>query len=366
MLDFHMRSLKPVLVALLLAASVLPAAALPSVSCPSGLRPGEPLLIWIRDGGTILDGKAELRGPAGNLVDSGLLFEKAGGWPAEAAQAPAARGHLYGVLLAIPMDAKPGRYGIVLTGSEVPAGQAAKAPPAEGSVPTTLQAAAVNGSPAQPPAGAVPFRLDLALGIEARKFFSEDISLDQGNTGILTAPDPRKEAEAIALHSLLAQVDEGAVYLDGGFVLPVDATRRTANFGDRRRYLYAQGGSETSVHAGIDVAVPQGSPVRSCAAGRVVFVGMRIVTGYTVVVEHLPGLYSIYMHLSTPKVVQGQLLARGELLGLSGSTGLSTGPHLHWELRLRDRAVDPDFWVSSPPLDKDWPISTMSSAYEGG
>ncbi len=91
----------------------------------------------------------------------------------------------------------------------------------------------------------------------------------------------------------------------------------------------------------------------------------RVVTGLTVVVEHLPGLYSLYFHLSAIQVSEGQMVERGERLGLSGSTGLSTGPHLHWELVAAGRAVDPERWVGSPLLDTKRIAATMTSLFEG-
>lgn len=243
------------------------------------------------------------------------------------------------------MAAEPGIYRVVVTGFEsAKEGQETAIP---------AMSAIVAAAPG------LAFSLEYRFIVQKRDFFSEDIPLDPANTAIRTAPDPRKEAEAKALYALLDQVDAEEIWLDDAFRFPVDATRRTAGFGDRRRYVYAKGGTDTGVHAGIDIGVPRGTPVMACGAGRIVFVGDRIVTGKTIIIEHLPGLYSLYMHLDSIKALQGQLVARGGLIGLSGSTGLSTGPHLHWELRLRGRAVDPEYWVSSPLVDKGQPIGKM-------
>ncbi|HOX48796.1 MAG TPA: M23 family metallopeptidase, partial [Spirochaetales bacterium] len=125
------------------------------------------------------------------------------------------------------------------------------------------------------------------------------------------------------------------------------------------------GGSESSRHLGVDFAVVKGTPVRAAARGRVVFAAERIVTGTTVVIEHLPGLYSIYMHLSSASVAAGRLVERGEVVALSGNSGLSTGPHLHWELRALGRSVDPEAWVKAAPLDKARLIAIMDAAIEG-
>ena len=73
----------------------------------------------------------------------------------------------------------------------------------------------------------------------------------------------------------------------------------------------------------------------------------RISTGWSIVIEHLPGLYSLYYHLSEMEVKEGDFVKQGQLIGKSGSTGLATGPHLHWEMRLNGEAVRPEFFISN-------------------
>ncbi len=77
----------------------------------------------------------------------------------------------------------------------------------------------------------------------------------------------------------------------------------------------------------------------------------RIVTGGTVVIEHLPAVYSLYYHLDTVDVAVNDIVEQGERIGTVGSTGLSTGPHLHWELRVSGVAVDPEQVIRAPHLD---------------
>ena len=68
--------------------------------------------------------------------------------------------------------------------------------------------------------------------------------------------------------------------------------------------------------------------------------------GTTVIVDHGWGVYTVYSHLSEIRVNDGQVVGQGQAVGLVGSTGLSTGPHLHWEVRLRGQPVDPDSWIA--------------------
>ena len=84
-------------------------------------------------------------------------------------------------------------------------------------------------------------------------------------------------------------------------------------------------------HNGIDIAIPEGTPVTPAAPGVVIYSGMRSGYGYTVIVEHNNGMVSLYGHNSRLEATQGQAVDRDTVIALSGSTGRSTGPHLHFE-----------------------------------
>ncbi|MDR2797038.1 MAG: M23 family metallopeptidase [Treponema sp.] len=190
------------------------------------------------------------------------------------------------------------------------------------------------------------------LTIENRSFVSEEIPLDQANTALRTVQDPQKTAEAVVLWGILSRTGT-AVYTSGPFTAPVTSTRRTSFFGDRRVFMYVDGSRSASIHGGVDYGVPRGTEVRACAAGKVVLARSRIVTGNSVIIEHLPGVYSLYYHLDHITVQEGVMVNNGTVLGQSGATGLATGPHLHWEIRVAGENTDPDAFVSRPILDKD-------------
>lgn len=202
-----------------------------------------------------------------------------------------------------------------------------------------------------------------ALDVVTRSFRIETLRLNQALTSIRVDPDPEKTAQAERYLSLLSSVNPEANYLDGGFIPPVRGTRRTSLFGDRRRFVYADGSSAWGEHNGVDYGYPTGTPVYVPAPGRVVMAEDRIVTGQTVVLEHLPGVYTVYMHLSRMDLEPGQLARRGQSLGAVGATGLATGPHLHWELRVLGVAADPEAWIG---IDKIPDIRTIADAFEGG
>jgi murein DD-endopeptidase MepM/ murein hydrolase activator NlpD len=200
---------------------------------------------------------------------------------------------------------------------------------------------------------------EMPFTIPERDFVSEVIALDQANTEIRTVPDPQKTAESEQLWAILNHTGTD-IYACGAFVPPVTSTRRTSFFGDRRVYKYSPGASDTSIHAGIDYGVPKGTPVGACADGKVVLARFRIATGNSVIIEHLPGVYSLYYHLDKIDIEEGAVVQAGVLLGQSGSTGLATGPHLHWEIRVSGENTDPDAFVTRPILDKDALLAKMN------
>jgi murein DD-endopeptidase MepM/ murein hydrolase activator NlpD len=94
-------------------------------------------------------------------------------------------------------------------------------------------------------------------------------------------------------------------------------------------------------HSGVDFRSPRGTPIRAAAHGRVVLAEDLFFTGNTVVLDHGGGLYSLYAHLDDFSCTPGELLEAGAILGRVGSTGRSTGPHLHWGVRLQNQRIDP-------------------------
>jgi murein DD-endopeptidase MepM/ murein hydrolase activator NlpD len=200
---------------------------------------------------------------------------------------------------------------------------------------------------------------DIPIIISEREFIAEEIALNQSLTGIRTTPDPQKTAESELLWAVLSKTGTD-IFCPGNFIPPVSSTRRTSFFGDRRVYLYSNGSRDTSVHAGVDYGVPTGTPVLACGNGRVILARSRIVTGNSVVIEHLPGIYSLYYHLDQIEAVEGAMVAAGDRVGLSGATGLATGPHLHWEIRVSGENTDPDAFTARPILDKAAVLAKIS------
>lgn len=129
-----------------------------------------------------------------------------------------------------------------------------------------------------------------------------------------------------------------------GKVPPPVRGRLTSGFGVRTHPVTGR----TDMHEGVDLAVPVGTAVRSPYGGRVVKVDEDAHLGVHVVVEHRGGYRSVYGHLSEASVRVGQRLDASAVLGRSGNSGRSTGPHLHFALYRHGEAVDPNRWVDLP------------------
>jgi len=96
-----------------------------------------------------------------------------------------------------------------------------------------------------------------------------------------------------------------------------------------------------TLHGGVDITAPMRTPVIATAAGTVTFAGNEAGLGNTVSLSHGHGMRTIYGHMDKLKVKTGQPVKRGDILGWVGNTGLSTGPHLHYEIEVSGSAVDP-------------------------
>ncbi len=121
-------------------------------------------------------------------------------------------------------------------------------------------------------------------------------------------------------------------------VFPLEFYKRVSSPFGVSRVIF---GIREFFHKGVDLAAPEGTPVLAALSGRVVFAGQLDLTGNTVIIDHGWGLMTLYAHMACLSVKTGQFVRRGRQIGKVGSTGRSTGPHLHFGVYLRDTAVDP-------------------------
>lgn len=189
---------------------------------------------------------------------------------------------------------------------------------------------------ADDPLGGPPAGERLEVRISARAFQIDRVTLSAETLGLLAPEYTKPENELLA--QLLAPRTPERLW-QGPFRRPV-AGEVTTDYGQRRSY---NGGPASDYHGGLDLAIDEGQPVAATNAGRVVFAGPLKVRGNVVIIDHGWGLYSGYFHMSAISVETGQEVQRGQTVGLVGSTGLSTGPHLHWQIWLDGYAIDPVF-----------------------
>lgn len=128
--------------------------------------------------------------------------------------------------------------------------------------------------------------------------------------------------------------------------MPLRGARLTSPFGMRVHPIYGT----TRLHAGLDLAAPMGTPVKAAADAVVVAAGPQGGYGLAVVLDHGGALATLYAHMSRVDVQAGDVVRRGDPVGLVGSTGASTGPHLHFEVRVSGTPVDPVPYLRQPPV----------------
>lgn len=180
----------------------------------------------------------------------------------------------------------------------------------------------------------------------------ETFTVTKGNFSTYDVPVPSDrqalldpaivQAERKKVNRVFSGVSEERQWA-GTFDVPLKSEFRiTAPFGQRRSYA---GGPVSSYHTGHDLGADKGTPVFAPITGTVALAEPLQVRGKAVLLDHGLGVFTGFWHLSQIDVEVGQTVGRGERLGLVGNTGLSTGPHLHWEMRVHGVPVHPMQWT---------------------
>jgi murein DD-endopeptidase MepM/ murein hydrolase activator NlpD len=189
--------------------------------------------------------------------------------------------------------------------------------------------------------GTAETRTTHTLAVTARRFPTRALRVDPD----LVNPPPQEMArvtrEAERLRRLWAAPATARIW-EGPFVRPVpDAAN--SSFGTRSIY----NGQPRSPHGGTDFESPAGRAIKAPNAGRVVIAEPLYFTGGTVVLDHGLGVLSLFAHLSSIGVREGDLVKSGDVIGEVGATGRVTGPHLHWAVRVGGARVDPLLLLSA-------------------
>jgi len=135
---------------------------------------------------------------------------------------------------------------------------------------------------------------------------------------------------------------ERSMFLGSAFVSPIKTGRTTSGFGTRRDPFNE---NRSQFHRGVDIGCPIGTNIYSSRAGRVAFAGYADGYGKLVILEHEHGYTTSYGHLSRFKVKAGDRVGAGQNIALSGNTGRTTGPHLHFEIRRHGKALNPQTFI---------------------
>jgi murein DD-endopeptidase MepM/ murein hydrolase activator NlpD len=248
----------------------------------NGIRQGDVALVTVKRA-------RQLQSMWGEFDGRKVLFQKIGE-------------ESYTALLGVDMNMKPGKYPLSLlgkNGEEVIAGS-------------------------------------FAVEVRARDYKVERLTLPEK----MVTPADKEVADRIVRESLALKRAQNLLnperYWGGDFIRPVDG-KFADNFGARR----ILNGISKKPHSGMDVKAHAGSPVNSPNGGKVVYLDNMYFGGKTVVIDHGHGLLTLYMHLSKILVNHGDTVDKGDVIGLVGSTGRSTGPHLHWGAYLNSAKIDP-------------------------
>ena len=164
------------------------------------------------------------------------------------------------------------------------------------------------------------------ISLKSREYIRETIPLNGAMSNLRSSDDPRKAEESRILWQILCGFDAASSVSGSSFLLPVGAARESSHYGDRRIFRYQDGTESRALHLGIDYAVPIGTPVAAPAAdGKVILKADRMLTGHTLVIEHGPGIFTLYYHLDSIGVAEGARVRRGDTVARSGMSGLATG-----------------------------------------
>ena len=190
-------------------------------------------------------------------------------------------------------------------------------------------------------AGKRPWRpFTQAVTVEPREYGTQYITIPE-ELSYLLAPEIRAN-EDIFLDSIYTQFTPEQQW-EGAFQSPVTSTIVSASYGDARSY---NEGPIEIFHSGIDFAGGIGTPILAPAAGTVGFSAPLELRGNTVILDHGLGVRTAYCHFSELSVAVGDKVEVGQQLGLGGNTGLSSGAHLHWDVRINGVPIDGALWLS--------------------
>jgi murein DD-endopeptidase MepM/ murein hydrolase activator NlpD len=176
--------------------------------------------------------------------------------------------------------------------------------------------------------------VSILFKVEKREFREEQLKVNPKTIKLSPKDQERAEKEQVLLNKIYGSSFNNILF-NTSFREPMNSVI-TSVYGTRRVY----NGQKKGQHLGVDYRAAVGEKVPTANAGRIVFAGDLFYTGWTVIVDHGMDIFSVYGHLSKTLVQTGQLVERGDLIGLSGNTGRTSGPHLHWGVKVQGQYID--------------------------
>jgi murein DD-endopeptidase MepM/ murein hydrolase activator NlpD len=175
-----------------------------------------------------------------------------------------------------------------------------------------------------------------SLTVAARRFPTTELTVEPRYVDPDPADAARAAREAAEIAAVYAVVSPEPFWSEP-FAVPIPGAANGRNFGHRRVF----NGEPRAPHSGADLTAPTGTPIRAANRGRVVLAKDLFYSGNAVFIDHGQGVFTTYLHLSRIDAAVGDIVERGEVIGLAGATGRVTGPHLHWGVRVGEARVDP-------------------------
>lgn len=170
--------------------------------------------------------------------------------------------------------------------------------------------------------------------VKERIYKAEQLKVDPKKIKLSPKDEKRVMAEQAILDRLYASSIPDFLFTES-FQQPMNS-HVTSIYGIKRVYNNQKKGQ----HLGIDYRAAVGDKVPSANAGKIVFAGDLFYTGWTVIIDHGLDMFTVYGHLSKTLVTAGDIIKRGDLIGLSGNTGRTSGPHLHWGVKVQGQYID--------------------------
>lgn len=170
--------------------------------------------------------------------------------------------------------------------------------------------------------------------VKERDYHAEQLKVDPKKISLSKKAEQRVYKEQLVLNKIYASSPSEFLFTEP-FQTPLNS-HVTSVYGNRRVYNKKKKGQ----HLGIDYRAAIGDKVPAANAGKIAFSGDLFYTGWTVIIDHGLDIFTVYGHLSKTLVKEGQMINKGDIIGLSGNTGRTSGPHLHWGTKVQGQYID--------------------------